>query len=184
MDIASSQRPMYCCKCFYPLNGLGKCYCPECGRWFEPENSRTFLPEPHRRWNLPKPSGKMLLVFGLFGLSVVIALMIKEVANNPQSRSGIDLVPFNPFVSSQVLSIKTPGHRRNWTVVCYFPSGGAPGHPSISFKAINEQFSARLMASIYCPPIELVGMCTRPPWSDQSPRVPGLPRSPRWGLPI
>ncbi len=41
---------MYCRGCGYNLYGLTSCRCPECGRNFEPANSRTFLPRPRRRW--------------------------------------------------------------------------------------------------------------------------------------
>ena len=130
---------MFCCKCFYPLNGLSKCYCPECGRWFEPQHSRTFLPEPRRRWNLSRPSRKTLLVFGLLGLACVIALTIK--VSEPQP-AAIKLVPFNPFLHPGYLSYRTvrPKMRRSST--------GCWGPYSRPYASASAELNKQLIASM------------------------------------
>lgn len=40
---------MYCKSCSYPLNDLSEGKCPECGRSFDPAQSRTFRRRPPRR---------------------------------------------------------------------------------------------------------------------------------------
>ena len=64
---------MYCAGCEYDLRGLPESRCPECGRTFDPRDSRTFLHSP----KLPKPLGLALAAYliplaigGLFWLTV------------------------------------------------------------------------------------------------------------------
>lgn len=35
-------RTAVCLDCEYPLRGLGRCVCPECGRAFDPADTRTY----------------------------------------------------------------------------------------------------------------------------------------------
>ncbi len=44
-----------CIKCYYPLRGLREPICPECGRHFDPSNTKSFATPRrrlHRRWAL------------------------------------------------------------------------------------------------------------------------------------
>lgn len=34
---------MFCMKCQYPLRGLSRCQCPECGQFFTPGDQRTYI---------------------------------------------------------------------------------------------------------------------------------------------
>src|SRR5687767_6979345 len=34
--------PRYCLRCFYDLRGLPENRCPECGRFFDPDDPRTY----------------------------------------------------------------------------------------------------------------------------------------------
>ena len=41
---------MYCRDCQYPLHSIESCTCPECGRYFDPDNTLTFLRRPGFDW--------------------------------------------------------------------------------------------------------------------------------------
>ena len=41
---------MYCRRCWYVLDGLAECRCPECGRPFDPTMPRTYRTKPRSRW--------------------------------------------------------------------------------------------------------------------------------------
>lgn len=47
----SRKLSRFCLDCDYPLDHLGSQYCPECGRWFDLKDPRTFRapdPPPHK----------------------------------------------------------------------------------------------------------------------------------------
>ncbi len=60
---------MYCRDCKYALKGLTERRCPECGRSFDPRNSRSFLHSPHER--LEETTSKLL-----FGMALTVGSVI------------------------------------------------------------------------------------------------------------
>jgi hypothetical protein len=170
MNEVSPYQRMYCRKCFYPLSGLSECCCPECGRQFELSNPRSFLRQPPQALCLSMPSKKILFVLGLVGLSMVIALAIKERIITPQP-AKIKLVPFNPFVHPGRLSSSAIQLRYNTRrITC-------PGRYNGPYARISAELNDRLMKSMPNPSLntaDLQAMLALPPWRvslTQSERV-------------
>jgi hypothetical protein len=59
---AAVSRDIFCRDCFYNLRGLETFRCPECGRFFDPRDPRTysFTPHPDRLGNLAKLAADIL----------------------------------------------------------------------------------------------------------------------------
>ncbi len=48
---------MFCMNCRYPLRGLSRCRCPECGQFFTPGDQRTYIVhEWQRKPQRPQPA--------------------------------------------------------------------------------------------------------------------------------
>ncbi len=66
----------YCIGCGYLLNRLSKNICPECGRWFDPDDASTFeaesVPFAWRRWARPPSNVHILLTF-VFLVGCIVA---------------------------------------------------------------------------------------------------------------
>ena len=73
--------PRYCFDCRHELVDVGTSACPECGRWFDPENSRTcYRRRPGRLACLMmEPAGWPSVAFAsALGLLVLIAFSVPE----------------------------------------------------------------------------------------------------------
>ncbi len=83
----SDTLTMYCCKCGYPLDGLGDNRCPECGWVFQPEDAETYRSRPKRprfdarrlAWVVPLVAASVITmpvaVIGVLGGELMIALI-------------------------------------------------------------------------------------------------------------
>ena len=91
----ANQAPRYCLKCFYALRDLDSHSCPECGRGFDPDDSRTTSARPIR--SIPRSIALFATIL-TFVLAGVTLLMIPFLALVPDKilhyLLGLALAPF------------------------------------------------------------------------------------------
>lgn len=66
---------MRCIDCAYDLRGLSRHACPECGRWFEPDDPTSYdTRPPFLRWTYWAPGFVIALLVGLLGFGFLFGL--------------------------------------------------------------------------------------------------------------
>src|SRR5688572_9995854 len=69
------RHPIYCLNCNYPLNGLPREECPECGRRFSLKDCSTYRCAHRRRWTPLHSLARALLILASFANLLLAAPM-------------------------------------------------------------------------------------------------------------
>lgn len=76
MNAAEPHDQKRCLGCGYVLDNLPEPRCPECGREFDPNDARTYLPKPRRGW--PYLLAAILCTLGFPSLFVTLSFVIES----------------------------------------------------------------------------------------------------------